>query len=63
MPHDHQAAVKSIIGHEEGAAGVAGVVKMVMAMNKGIVPRNLHLNKLNPNIDLDDFPNIMFGSP
>ena len=53
------AACKSIIGHEEGAAGVAGIVKMVASMKHGLIPKNLHLTKLNPNIDLGDFPVLM----
>jgi 3-oxoacyl-(acyl-carrier-protein) synthase len=53
------AAVKSIIGHEEGAAGVAGICKLVGALKHRCFPRNLHLKKLNPNIDLTDFPVVM----
>jgi acyl transferase domain-containing protein len=52
-------AVKSIIGHEEGAAGVAGMCKLVAVFKYRSFPRNLHLKQLNPNIDLTDFPVIM----
>merc|ERR550514_2072358 len=52
-------AVKSNIGHTEGAAGIAGLTKVVNAMRHRRVPMNLHLKSLNPNIDLANFPTIM----
>jgi NAD(P)-dependent dehydrogenase (short-subunit alcohol dehydrogenase family) len=52
-------AVKSNIGHLEGAAGVAGLTKMIMAMKHRALPPNLHLKNMNPNIDLEDFPVLM----
>ena len=41
-------AVKSNIGHLEGAAGIAGVIKAVMALRHRCVPPNLHLHSINP---------------
>lgn len=48
-------SAKSNIGHTESAAGVAGVIKTVLALNHEILPANLNFKKLNPNIELN-FP-------
>jgi len=45
-------AVKTNIGHLEGAAGIAGLIKMVMSLHKKIIPPNINFNTLNPHIDL-----------
>ncbi|MFI4954481.1 MAG: SDR family NAD(P)-dependent oxidoreductase, partial [Gammaproteobacteria bacterium] len=47
-------AVKSNIGHLEAAAGVAGVIKTVLALQNKIIPRNLHFHKLNSHIELPE---------
>jgi acyl transferase domain-containing protein/NADPH:quinone reductase-like Zn-dependent oxidoreductase/acyl carrier protein len=44
-------SLKSNIGHSQAAAGVAGVIKMVMAMHHGLVPRSLHLDEPTPHVD------------
>ena len=46
------------LGHLEGAAGIAGLIKAVMALEQRQVPPNLHFEKLNPHIDVDGFPCI-----
>ncbi|KAF2864665.1 hypothetical protein BDV95DRAFT_508906 [Massariosphaeria phaeospora] len=43
-------AVKSNIGHLEGASGIAGIVKTILALEKGTIPPNANLQKLNPRI-------------
>ncbi|MEU5053668.1 type I polyketide synthase, partial [Streptomyces sp. NPDC021096] len=44
-------SVKSNIGHTQSAAGVAGVIKMVMAMRHGTLPRTLHADEPSSHID------------
>ena len=46
-------SVKSNIGHTQIAAGAAGVIKMVMAMRHGVLPRTLHLDEPSPHVDWD----------
>ena len=48
--------VKSSIGHTAAAAGVAGVIKTVLALQNETIPPNLHFQELNPHISLDGAP-------
>ncbi|HEX5055444.1 MAG TPA: SDR family NAD(P)-dependent oxidoreductase [Gammaproteobacteria bacterium] len=45
-------SVKSNIGHMEATAGMAGLMKTVLAMDKGVIPQNIHYHTTNPAIDL-----------
>ncbi|MGW7409946.1 type I polyketide synthase [Streptomyces sp. NPDC054833] len=44
-------SLKSNIGHAQAAAGVGGVIKMVMAMRHGVLPQTLHVDEPTPHVD------------
>ncbi|NGO49565.1 ketoacyl-synthetase C-terminal extension domain-containing protein, partial [Streptomyces ureilyticus] len=44
-------SVKSNIAHTQAAAGVAGVIKMVLALRQGVLPRTLHVGEASPHVD------------
>ncbi|GKT90332.1 lovastatin nonaketide synthase [Colletotrichum tofieldiae] len=44
-------SIKTVVGHTEGTAGVAGLIKTTLALREGIVPPNLLFNRLNPALE------------
>lgn len=43
-------SIKTVIGHTEGAAGVAGVLKAMLGLKNRLIPPNQHLVTLNPSV-------------
>jgi acyl transferase domain-containing protein len=48
-------SVKSNIGHLESASGLASIIKVVMAFEKGLIPPNYDFQKPNPKIPLEQW--------
>jgi myxalamid-type polyketide synthase MxaB len=52
-------SVKTNIGHAEGAAGVAGLIKVALALRHKAVPPSLHLQEPNPDIPWEELPLVV----
>ena len=49
-------SVKTNVGHLEPAAGVAGLVKVLLSLREGVIPQHLHFETPNPRIEWDALP-------
>ena len=54
---------KTNIGHLEAAAGTAGIIKVVLAMRHGVIPKHLHFDEPSPHVDWDRLPVRVTSEP
>lgn len=59
----YEGSIKSNIGHLEGACGLAGMIKVIYAIEKGIIPANLWFDKANPRIPMEEWKVMVCNLP
>lgn len=47
-------SVKTNIGHAEAAGGMAGIIKVALALRYGLIPKSLHFEQENPELKLEE---------
>lgn len=53
QPPCYLGSVKANIGHTETASGLAGIIKVVLMLQHGVIPAQLHFTSLNPHMSLE----------
>nr|CCE88381.1 polyketide synthase [Sorangium cellulosum] len=52
-------ALKTNLGHMDAVAGVAGLIKAILCLQRGAIPKNLHFETLNPRMSLEGTPFVI----
>ena len=56
-------SLKTSIGHLDAAAGVAGLIKVALALHEGVIPPTLHFRSPNPKLGLEESPFFVNTAP
>ena len=51
-------SVKTVVGHSEGAAGIVALLKASLAVQHGIIPPNMHFERLSPAVEPFYYPHL-----
>lgn len=46
-------AIKGNVGHLEGTSGIAGIIKTILCLEKGVIAPNTNFENMNPNINAE----------
>ena len=47
--------IKPNLGHSEGASGISSIIKVVLSLEKGVIPATIGINKINATIKTDEW--------
>lgn len=53
--HLHVGSIKANIGHLESTSGIAGLIKTVLALERGLIPPNIHLHSIKKELRLEEW--------
>jgi acyl transferase domain-containing protein/acyl-CoA synthetase (AMP-forming)/AMP-acid ligase II/NADPH:quinone reductase-like Zn-dependent oxidoreductase/NAD(P)-dependent dehydrogenase (short-subunit alcohol dehydrogenase family)/acyl carrier protein len=59
----HVGSLKTQIGHSEGAAGIAGLIKATLIAERGLIPPNIHFHRPTPQVPWAELPIAVVTEP